>query len=88
MSKFRNTKCAQSSDEYVSLCGHVLDVAAESYRSQGATISTYRTVDGSKGSTQFDFRVYSRRACPLGHSVAREETPEGRTSHWCPTCQK
>lgn len=77
-----------TSDEYVSLCGHVLDVAAESYRSQGATISTYRTVDGSKGTTQFDFRVYSRRACPLGHPVAREETPEGRTSHWCPTCQK
>lgn len=77
-----------ASDEYVSLCGHVIDVATESYRSQGATISTYRTVDGSKGMTQFDFQVYSRAACPLGHPVSREETPEGRTSHWCPTCQK
>lgn len=77
-----------SSEEYVSLCKSVTDVASESYKSQGATISTYRTPDGSKGTTQFDFRVYSRKTCPVGHEILREETPEGRTSHWCPQCQK
>ena len=74
--------------EYVTLCEVTLNVARESYASQGATISTYRTVDGGKGTTQFDFQVYSRRNCPKGHVVRREETPEGRTSHWCPTCQR
>lgn len=74
--------------EYESMCKNVIDVARESYASQGATISTYRTPDGSKGTTQFDFRVYSKKTCPKGHEVIREETPEGRTSHWCPQCQK
>lgn len=77
-----------SPEEYVKLCADVVDVASESYKSQGATISTYRTVDGSRGTTQFDFRVYSRVKCPAGHDVHREETPEGRTSHWCKVCQK
>ena len=76
-----------TSDEYASLHGHVVDVATESYRSQGATISTYRTVDGAKGTTQFDFKVYSKKTCPKGHDVRKEETPEGRTSHWCSSCQ-
>lgn len=75
-------------EEYVGLCRDLWDAAAESYRSQGATISTYRTPDGHEGTTQFNFRVYSRKSCPSGHEVAREETPEGRTSHWCRTCQK
>ena len=73
--------------EYVAIRDALWDVAKESYSSQGATISTYRTPDGHEGTTQFDFRVYSRKQCPKGHEVRREETPEGRTSHWCPTCQ-
>jgi len=77
-----------TSKEYVKLCEDLLTVAAESYASQGASISTYHTVDGTKGTTQFDFRVYSRKKCPSGHDVSREETPEGRTSWWCKICQK
>ena len=74
--------------EYVSLCESVVTVASESYATQGATISTYKTVDGHEGTTQFNFKVYSMKQCPKGHDVRREETPEGRTSHWCPQCQK
>lgn len=74
--------------EYVKLCGDVIGVAQESYASQGATISTYKTVDGSRGTTQFNFQVYSRKECPKGHPVLRQETPDGRTSHWCSVCQK
>lgn len=77
-----------TASEYVGLCKSVLDCASESYRSQGASIKTYRNVDGTKGTTQFDFLVYSRKECPSGHTILREETPEGRTSHWCPGCQK
>lgn len=77
-----------TANEYVSLCESVLDCASESYRSQGASIKTYRNVDGTKGTTQFDFLVYSRKECPTGHTILREETPECRTSHWCPGCQR
>jgi len=76
-----------SSQNFVDLCHETLLVAQESYESQGATLLTYRTVDGSKGSGQFTLRVYGREKCPTGHDVLREETPDGRTSHWCPTCQ-
>jgi len=77
-----------SSEEYVKLRGHVCDVASESYSSQGASIKTYRTVDNEKGATQFNFQIYSRKTCTVGHSVLREETPDGRTSWWCLICQK
>jgi len=77
-----------TANEYVTLCKSLLDCAKGSYESQGASIKTYRNVDGTKGTTQFDFQIYSRKKCPLGHNVIREETPEGRTSHWCNVCQK
>lgn len=77
-----------SSEEYVKLCGDVCDVARESYASQGASIKTYRTVDGEQGTTQFDFQIYSMRECPKGHGVRNDTTPEGRTSWWCDVCQK
>ena len=64
-----------------------INVCTESYRSQGATISSYRTADGHKGSMQFNFRVYGKKQCLLGHNIIREETLDGRTSHWCPQCQ-
>ncbi|NBW09556.1 MAG: Fpg/Nei family DNA glycosylase [Caulobacteraceae bacterium] len=73
--------------EYVKLCTEAASVLNESYRSQGATIKTYKNVDGSIGKSQFSFRVYARDLCPSGHLVKREVTPEGRTSHWCPICQ-
>lgn len=74
-------------DEWRSLCRETLAVVQESYRNQGATISTYRTMDGEPGEMQFFFRVYAKETCPKGHAVKRETTPEGRTAHWCPTCQ-
>ena len=77
-----------SPNEFVTLCQEVIASATESYRSQGATIKTYKTMDGSSGSAQFQFRVYSLKNCPLDHPIRHEETPEGRTSWWCDQCQK
>jgi formamidopyrimidine-DNA glycosylase len=77
-----------SADEYLMLHTETVACAESSYRSQGATIMTYRTPDGEEGGAQFDFQVYGQKACPLGHEVRNEETPEGRTSWWCPQCQK
>lgn len=76
-----------SADEYVSLHAETVVCAHASYLSQGATIMTYRTPDGEEGGAQFDFHVYGREKCPQGHDIKNEETPEGRTSWWCPQCQ-
>lgn len=77
-----------TSEEYMKLCQSVLDVAAESYKSQGASIKTYRNIDDSKGTTQFNFKIYSKKMCPFGHPVINETTTDRRTSWWCEQCQK
>lgn len=77
-----------SSEEWRLLHRETLAVCQESYVSQGASISTYRTVDGQRGSTQFYFRAYGKDSCPKGHPIRREEGEGGRTLHWCPECQK
>ena len=63
-------------------------VCTESYSSRGATIRTYRNPEGSNGYRQFTLQVYGKNNCPLGHEIERQETKDGRTSHWCPVCQK
>lgn len=75
-------------EEYVQLCQSVLDVATESYRTQGASIKTYSTADDLKGTAQFNFKIYSKKVCPHGHPVINETTTDGRTSWWCKDCQK
>lgn len=77
-----------SVSEYVLLFKVVANIAVDSYSSQGATLRTYQTVDGSSGSGQFMFKIYGMKRCPDGHETLREETPEGRTSWWCRECQK
>ena len=77
-----------TASEYVDLCKHTIETADMSYRSNGASISTYRTVDGSKGQTQFDFEVYGRKNCPQGHAISRMNSDDGRMMWWCENCQK
>jgi DNA-formamidopyrimidine glycosylase len=76
-----------SANEYANLCEATIRIANASYESQGASIKTYRNVDGTKGTTQFNFQVYSRKECPFGHQVQRRQDHNGRMMHWCPGCQ-
>lgn len=62
-------------------------VCDESYRSRGASIRTYRDPNGDTGEMQFFMRAYGQKTCPLGHDIIRQDTPDGRTTHWCPQCQ-
>lgn len=57
-------------------------VMLESYKSQGASISTYYNVNEEKGKYSFEFRVYKKKFDPNGNKVISEKTPDGRTSHW------
>lgn len=76
-----------NAEEIEKLWSEVVLSCRESYADHGASIRTYKTVDGGKGSSQFYFRVYNSKTCPLGHEVVREETRDGRTSWWCRACQ-
>jgi DNA-formamidopyrimidine glycosylase len=77
-----------TSKEYVKLCEATVRIAKSSYKSHGASIKTYRNVDGSAGTTQFDFKAYGCKVCPSGHEIARRQDGNGRMMHWCPQCQK
>jgi formamidopyrimidine-DNA glycosylase len=56
---------------------------------QGATLSNYRTPDGSRGRMQEEFRVYGREGEPCDRCGASIEKTRagGRGTWYCPGCQ-
>jgi len=70
------------------LCQSIIDVCQESLVKKGATIATYRTPDGAKGSFSDFFQVYGKKLDPLGNPIIKQITPDKRTTHWCPSLQK
>lgn len=65
----------------------IVNVMGASYNSGGATIRTYVNPDGSKGGAQRRFAVYGNQTDPMGNPVVKEETKDGRTTHWVPAVQ-
>jgi formamidopyrimidine-DNA glycosylase len=66
----------------------VIAVMRASYANDGATIRSYLNVDSTKGGMKTRFLVYGNRTDPMGNPVVKEETADGRTTHWVPTVQK
>lgn len=58
-----------------------------SYAQGGASIRNYQQVSGETGLFVFEFEVYAQKQDPLGNLVVREETADGRTTHWVPELQ-
>jgi formamidopyrimidine-DNA glycosylase len=75
-------------DTALTLMQACVDVMQESYKHQGATIQTYKTAYGEEGRYSSVFKVYGKKTDPLGNKIIKEDTPDGRTIHWCPTVQK
>lgn len=76
-----------SDNELRHLRQQIINVMKASYATGGATIRTYQNVDGAKGGMQNRFMVYGNRTDPLGNLVVKEETADGRTTHWVPAVQ-
>ena len=74
---------AQLIDIYDQTCW----VIKASYESRGATIRDYVMPDGTVGDYQFKFLCYSQSMCPEKHRIICHETPDKRTTWWCPECQ-
>lgn len=77
-----------SKEDVLNLCQSVIDVMQESYEHQGATLHTYKDAYGNEGQYSSCFKVYDQKLDPLNNKIIREKTPDGRTTHWCPTIQK
>jgi formamidopyrimidine-DNA glycosylase len=67
-------------------------VLEEAIEAGGSTLSDYAQVDGAQGGFQHRFRVYDREGepCPTpdcGGTIQRA-VHSGRSSFWCPRCQR
>ena len=54
----------------------------------GTTVSDYRNVDGSEGAFVRKLRIYGKAECPKCRGKTAKTTLGGRTSWYCPVCQK
>jgi formamidopyrimidine-DNA glycosylase len=70
----------------------IREVLAEAIEAGGSSLRDYRQADGELGYFQHAFRVYGREggACvtPGCAGVVRRAVQSGRSSFWCPHCQK
>lgn len=66
----------------------IVAVLRESIENGGSTISDYRSVNGGAGSMQDRLKMYSKKFCPKCMGETKSEVIAGRTSTYCPTCQK
>lgn len=86
MSPFRQANIMKET-EIRNLCQCIVDVMTESYQQQGATIKTYKTPYGAEGKYSGFFKVYGKKADPLGNKISKQNTADGRAIHWCPAVQ-
>lgn len=66
----------------------ICDVLRESIENGGSTISDYRSVNGGAGNMQERLKMYSKKVCPACQTVTKSVVIAGRTSTYCPSCQK
>jgi len=63
-------------------------VLVNSFESGGATLKSYSDFYGDAGDATQRFAVYGRKTDPEGRDVIKEQTRDGRTTHWVPDVQK
>jgi len=77
-----------SDNNLIMLNKSIKSVMRESFKSGGATISSYKDFYGEIGSYSSRFLVYNQKKDPDGNDVIKEKTPDGRTTHWVPEIQR
>ena len=54
----------------------------------GTTVHDFRSVDGSEGKFVQKLKIYAQKTCPVCGTAVAKVTLGGRTSWYCPKCQK
>jgi formamidopyrimidine-DNA glycosylase len=72
------------------LVGHIRDVLREAIDAGGSSISDFAQTDGKLGYFQHNFAVYGKagKACQTCGTDVEKITQSGRSSFFCPKCQK
>ena len=77
-----------STNELQALNLSIKTVLRQAYDGKGATLQNYQNFDGEAGSASLQFLVYRRKRDSYNNEVVKEETADGRTTHWVPKIQK
>ena len=82
--------CKLSRERCERLVGAVKEILAEAIAAGGSSINDYVQASGDSGSFQKSFRVYDREGemCETCHTRVSAQVLGGRSSFWCPSCQK
>jgi formamidopyrimidine-DNA glycosylase len=86
----RRRASSLSSKELEQLWRAVREVLEEAIALGGSSVSDYVNADGAEGFFQLQHRVYGRRGepCLVCQTPIRRVVIAGRSSHYCPHCQK
>ncbi len=79
-----------TSGQFARLLAEIKEVLNEAIVAGGSSISDYVDSDGEEGLFQLEHRVYGRegKPCLTCKSPIKRIVIAGRSSHYCPTCQK
>lgn len=74
------------------LANHIKDVLTEAIAAGGSSLRDHRQTSGELGYFQHSFRVYDREGTPCPRpgcpGTVRRIVQSGRSSFWCPSCQR
>ena len=77
-----------SRERKIELFQVICDVLQESIDSGGSTISDYRSINGNAGTMQHRLKMYGKKQCLTCETITESMVIAGRTSTFCPQCQK
>jgi len=86
----RRPAASLSREDLRRLFGAVQEVLREAIALGGSSISDYVDADGEEGFFQLEHRVYGREGekCLVCRTTVKRVVLVGRSSHYCPKCQK
>jgi len=86
------TKTGKPTPHAVRLAAEIKAVLRDAIRAGGSTLRDYKQADGSEGSFQKEFGVYGREGEPCSRpgcrGIVRRKTQGGRSTFYCPVCQR
>ena len=77
-----------SREQKIELFQVICEVLQESIDSGGSTISDYRSINGNAGTMQHRLKMYGKKQCNTCETITESMVIAGRTSTFCPQCQK
>lgn len=82
--------CSLTSQEQQLLHSAIREVLTLAIENQGTTLRDYRTGYGLEGSFQNKLLIYGKKGeeCPRCQAKLEHRKVAGRTSHFCPSCQR